>query len=77
MKNLLILTALFASFGVKCLRADDKPLFAPRPTKDAMASKKHCQGAGIFGMDVDKLRAKLKKSSSGPAPSMYFSMLML
>jgi len=60
MKNLLILTVLFATFGMTRLRADDKPLFAPRPTKDAMASKKHCQGAGIFGMDVDKPSGKVK-----------------
>jgi len=61
MKNLLILTVLFASFGITCLRADDKPLFAPRPTKDPMASKKHCQGAGIFEMVVEKPSGKVKE----------------
>ena len=60
MKNLLILTVFFASFATTCLRADDKPLFAPRPTKDAMASKKHSQGAGIFEMVVDKPSGKVK-----------------
>jgi hypothetical protein len=59
-KNLLVLTVLFASFGIACLRADDKPLFAPRPTKDPMASKKHCQGAGIFELIVDKASGKVK-----------------
>jgi hypothetical protein len=39
-----------ASFAISCVRADDKPLFAPRPTKDAMANKNHAQGAGIFEM---------------------------
>src|SRR6187200_2810293 len=53
-KNLLVLTVLFASFPITCLRADEKPLSAPRPTKDAMASKNHAQGAGIFEMMVDK-----------------------
>jgi hypothetical protein len=53
-KNLLILTVLFSSFYTTCLRADEKPLFAPRPTKDPMATKKHCQGAGKFGMIIDK-----------------------
>jgi hypothetical protein len=61
MKNLLVLTMLFASFGITCLGADDKPLFAPRPTKDPMASKKHCQGAGIFEMIVDKPSGKVKE----------------
>jgi hypothetical protein len=46
MKNLLILTVFFVSLPITCLRADDKPLVAPRPTEDPMASKKHCQGAG-------------------------------
>jgi len=61
MKNLLILTVLFALFGIGCLRGDDRPLFAPRPTKDPMASKKHCQGAGIFEMIVDKPSGKVKE----------------
>ena len=60
MRNLLILTALFALFGIRCLRGDDRPLFAPRPTKDPMASKKHCQGAGIFELIVDKASGKVK-----------------
>jgi hypothetical protein len=60
MKNPLILTVLFASLVITDLRADDKPLFAPRPTKDPMASKKHCQGAGIFEMIVDKSSGKVK-----------------
>ncbi len=77
MKNLLVVTVLFASFTITNLRADDKPLFAPRPTKDAMASKKHCQGAGIFEMVVDKPSGKVKEFSSGAAQTMYFSMLML
>jgi hypothetical protein len=34
MKHFLIVTVLFTSFGMICLRADDKPLAAPRPTKD-------------------------------------------
>jgi hypothetical protein len=61
MKNLLILTVLFVSFPITCLRADDKPLFAPRPTKDPMASKKHRQGAGIFEMIIDKPLGKVKE----------------
>ena len=77
MKNLLILTVLFVSFPIACLRADDKPLVAPRPTKDPMASKKRCQGAGIFEMIVDKPSGKVKESSSGAAQTMYFSMPML
>ena len=60
MKNLLILTVLFVSSAITYLRADDKPPFAPRPTKDATASKKHCQGAGIFEMIVDKPSGKVK-----------------
>jgi TonB family protein len=60
MKSLLILTVLFVSFPITCLRADDKPLFAPRPAKDPMASKKHCQGAGIFEMIIDKPSGKVK-----------------
>jgi hypothetical protein len=57
-KNLLVLTVLFASFPITCLRADEKPLSARRPTKDAMASKNHAQGAGIFEMMVDKPSGK-------------------
>ena len=60
MKNLLILTVFFVSLPITCLRADDKPLFAPGPTKDPMASKKHCQGAGTFEMIVDKPSGKVK-----------------
>jgi len=63
MKNLLILTVLFASFAITCLRADDKPLFAPRPTKDSVASKKHSQGVGIFEMSVDKPSGKVNAVS--------------
>jgi len=61
MKTFLLLTALLVSFPITCLRADVKPLFAPRPTKDPMASKKHCQGAGIFEMIVDNPSGKVKK----------------
>jgi TonB family protein len=61
MKNLLILTLLFSSFAITRLRADDKPLFAPRPTKDSKASEKHVQGAGIFEMIVDKPTGKVKE----------------
>lgn len=43
------------------MRADDKPLFAPRPTKDAMANKNHAQGAGIFEMVVDKLSGEVQR----------------
>jgi TonB family protein len=60
MKNLLVLTVLFASFPITCLYADEKPLSAPRPTKDAMASKNHAQGAGIFEMIVDKSSGKVQ-----------------
>jgi hypothetical protein len=76
MKNLLVLTVLFASFLVTCLRADEKPLFAPRPVKDPVAIKNHAQGAGIFEIVVDKPIGKVKKSLSGAAQRMYFSMLM-
>jgi Gram-negative bacterial TonB protein C-terminal len=60
MKNLLSLTILLASSAVTLLRADDKPVFAPPPTKDAMATKQHCQGTGIFEMVVDKPSGKVK-----------------
>ena len=59
-ENLLVLTVVFASFPITCLRADEKPLSAPRPTKDAMASKNHAQGAGIFEMMVDKPSGKVQ-----------------
>ena len=61
MKNVLILMVTSTLFGVTCLRGDDKPLFAPRPTKDPMASKKQCQGTGIFEMVVDKPSGKVKE----------------
>jgi len=61
MKNLLILAVLFVSFPITYLRADDKPLFAPRPTKDSKASEKHAQGAGIFEMIVDKPAGKVRE----------------
>src|SRR5215211_4677437 len=60
MKNLLVLTIMFASFGTGVAHGDEKPLFAPRPAKDAMASKKHSQGAGIFTMQIDKPSGKVK-----------------
>jgi hypothetical protein len=59
-KNLLVLTVLFA-FPITCLRADDKPLFAPRPTKDPKANKDRARGAGIFEMIVDKPSGKVKE----------------
>ncbi|SRR6266496_2389877 len=61
MKNFVILTALIASSAASLLYADDRPLFAPRPVKDATASKQHCQGAGIFEMVVDKPSGKVKE----------------
>src|SRR6266496_4848302 len=61
MKNFVILTALIASSAASLLYADDRPLFAPRPVKDATASKQHCQGAGIFEMIVDKPSGKVKE----------------
>jgi TonB family protein len=61
MKNFLILTGLVASSAASLLYADDKPLFAPRPVKNATASKQHCQGAGIFEMVVDKPSGKVKE----------------
>jgi hypothetical protein len=60
MKKLLIMTVVIASFGITPLRADDKPLFAPRPTKDSTASKKHSQGAGVFEIGVDKPSGKFQ-----------------
>jgi TonB family protein len=48
----LVVTVLSAGFTRLC--ADEKPLLAPRPTKDAKASKSHAQGAGIFDITVDK-----------------------
>ena len=60
MKNLLMLTVLFA-FPITCLLADDKPLFAPRPAKDPKASKDHAQGAGIFQIIVDKPSGKVRE----------------
>jgi hypothetical protein len=72
MKNPLILTMLFASLVITDLRADDKPLFAPRPTKDPIASKKHCQGAGIFQMAVDKPSGKVKAVLVGSSTNDVF-----
>jgi hypothetical protein len=72
MKNPLILTALFASLVITGLLADDKPLFAPRPTKDPIASKKHCQGAGIFQMAVDKPSGKVKAVLVGSSTNDVF-----
>ena len=61
MKNISILTVLFVSLSIKCVHADDKPLFAPRPAKDPVASKKHSQGVGIFEMIVDKPSGKVQE----------------
>jgi TonB family protein len=44
---------------VTFLRAEEKPLFAPRPTKDPKASKTHAQGTGIFDIAVDKTSGKV------------------
>lgn len=78
LKNPLILTALFASLVITGLLADDKPLFAPRPKKDPIARKKHCQGAGIFQMAVDKPSGKVKAVLVGSSTkTVYFSMLLL
>ena len=60
MKILVIPIVLFVLFGITSLRADDKPLFAPRPTKDPVASKKHSQGAGIFEIIVEKSSGKVQ-----------------
>jgi hypothetical protein len=60
-KNTSILTVLFVSSSIKCVHADEKPLFAPRPTKDLVASKKHSQGAGIFEIIVDKPSGKVQE----------------
>jgi len=62
MKSLLILTVLFVALSITCLHADDKPLFAPRPVKDPVASNKHSQGAGIFEIIVDKPSGKVSRS---------------
>jgi hypothetical protein len=61
MNNPVMLTLLFASSALMVVTADDKPLFAPRPTKDAKASNEHCQGAGIFQMIIDKPSGKVKE----------------
>jgi hypothetical protein len=61
MKNISILTILFVSFSITFVHADDKPLFAPRPTKDPVASNKHSRGAGIFEMIVDKPSGKVQE----------------
>ena len=50
-----------ATVALTLVAADDKPLFAPRPTKDAKASNEHCQGAGIFQMIIDKPSGKVKE----------------
>jgi len=60
MKNLIIRIILFVSFGITSLRADDKPLFAPRPTKDPVASKKRSQGTGIFEIIVETSSGKVQ-----------------
>jgi len=61
MKIISILTILFVSFSITIVHADDKPLFAPRPAKDPVASKKHSRGAGIFEMIVDKPSGKVQE----------------
>jgi hypothetical protein len=61
MKNLLFGTAMFVSFGLSFLYADEKPLFAPRPAKDSVASKNRAQGAGIFEMNIEKPSGKVKE----------------
>jgi len=71
-KNPLIPTVLLASLVITGLPADDKPLFAPRPTKDPIASKKHCQGAGIFQMAVDKPSGKVKAVLVGSSTNDVF-----
>jgi TonB family protein len=55
--NLPRRTGSHANFTL--LSADEKPLFAPRPTKGAKASKTHAQGAGIFDIAVDKASGKV------------------
>ena len=60
MKHFLIVTVLFISFPMICLRADDKPLASPRPTKDPVASKKHLHGSGLFFVGIDKPSGKVK-----------------
>jgi hypothetical protein len=47
------------------LRAGDKPLSAPRPTKDAVASQKHFAGTGVFLIIVDRVTGKLKSVGVG------------
>jgi len=61
MKNLLFVTAMFVSFGISFLYADEKPLFAPRPAKDSVAIKNRAQGAEIFEMIIDKSSGKIKE----------------
>jgi TonB family protein len=68
MKNLPIVAMLLAFFTVTSVRADDKPLVAPRPTKDPIASKKHCQGTGVFSMIIKKsgeVQGVMVESSTG------------
>ena len=60
-KNLLVVIVLFAPSALTLLGTDDKPLFAPRPAKDAKASQEHCEGAGIFQMIVDRPSGKVKE----------------
>jgi TonB family protein len=59
LRTLLIVTVLFALCAE--VRADEKPIAAPRPVKDAKATKEHAQGAGIFEMIVDKSSGKVKE----------------
>jgi hypothetical protein len=69
MKHFLIFTVFVTSLNIICLRADDKPLAAPRPTKDPEASKKHAQGSGVFVMTINKPSGKVTcvgvRSSTG------------
>jgi outer membrane biosynthesis protein TonB len=54
------------------LRAGDKPLAAPRPIKDAVASQKHLAGTGVFTITVDRVSGKVKSVGVGISTTNVF-----
>src|SRR2546423_11894216 len=56
---LLLISLALIGADITFVRADEKPVFAPRPRKDSKASESHAQGAGIFEMIVDKSSGKV------------------
>ena len=59
MKTVVAVLCCLCSFTFH-LRADDKPLVAPRPSKDADAIARGAQGAGVFVLTIDKPSGRVK-----------------